>query len=1102
MLTRSRLRFFLGGPVSPSSPRLSSYSPSSSSSLSGGTTTTPPHSGSGGNDFRSSPKIADEFQHVLLRNRWSFDHVAIDVGYLCAVAGRFTRDLIGSDRDAEAVKIVQKQINGQILRRLGGNKSLALMLDGSEPLWKVQHMRVHPGKRFPEKFYRSAASPMVYLLEDRLRAIGPDARPAPAEFIVSGAGVPGPAEGKMSAWMLDLATRVPQLATTPATAPAVTPNDSVCLVGHTDLFLSVLGATPFHNVTAITFNAGEVKSLSLKDCLAWLGLGDLLVDQTNATAAAAAAAATDGTGQANTAVNVQQQKLAAVRTDIVLLYLFANGISSTDLTAFGGGVAFADLMDAYLAELSNFTPETVTVTSTTANGGASTTLRYFSGVLFDEHPLAQQQQQQQNNTPLPSLRMKPDALARVLARAARRPITYPDRDCPVSANYIEVLLQTHAMIVSGGIQNYGWVSPQYGGNVPEKHPRVPLDQFIGHLRAAASSSHNTSNNDKNSGVLPVYISASRDRTFALTGLESLLLTSPEPAIIDQVVPMYSRGHTMPGGVAGDIVNTKDVFEALAKTRAALRGLVASATASSSSSVEGSGGMSVATAHPAILHFPTHYLVKAPGARGPPPGWSYHSVNLGLKAEAMNIRYSLNASDTALLRDLAASAADSGLSHRNHLFAFDSLSDDGTWKEVHCDHVSSLINTNNNSNDDKKDVASSSSSSPPPPLSSLRVLTWNVQFNRHSGERTPLGRDGIDWCGQTRYLALSRILEDSNADVIAMQEAEPQWCTFLSRQPWVRDGYAMSCLESSHVVNPWGVLMLVRNRVAVPPMEGDETNSNGDSSSSSAATAAAVAPFAVKSFDHANVPAFSGHTSAMPEVAISLGPGLPCVAVGSMHLLAPYSQNNVNNRETQLTNLVKHLETASTSIGGAGGASSTSSSLDGNNKNSNAATVGARILMGDFNDYPTKKFRFPSQLGYRDAWEELHPRCDTIPPPQMQQTTPTTITEADAEERGYTIDGVANPYAGKIIEPEFFGRADRVMYAAVAGGGGGGNSSSNSTQQRLLQPVHAELVGTAPVREVLSGGGGVTHLVERPQEPIPEYLFPSDHFGVLVEFQVL
>ena len=63
--------------------------------------------------------------------------------------------------------------------------------------------------------------------------------------------------------------------------------------------------------------------------------------------------------------------------------------------------------------------------------------------------------------------------------------------------------------------------------------------------------------------------------------------------------------------------------------------------------------------------------------------------------------------------------------------------------------------------------------------------------------------------------------------------------------------------------------------------------------------------------------------------------------------------------------------------------------------------------------------------------------------------------------------------GLIIEPEFFGRADRMLVKSTH-----------------LKPVAAHLLGTKSVREELN----IT--------TCPEYLFPSDHFGLCVKFNVV
>ncbi|KAG8343426.1 RNA editing 3' exouridylylase MP99 [Trypanosoma vivax] len=903
-------------------------------------------------DYRTSAKISEEFNNVLNRSGWNFDHVAIDVGTLSGAAGRLTRDLIGRERDAETVKVIHRQITNVILRRIQPKKSLAIFIDGSEPLWKVRHMRLYPGKKFEGKFYRSAASPMVYLLEEKLRSVAPDLRTPPREFLISGAAAPGPVEGKLSAWLLDLAARavVPQegSGTTANTAtsgpPEITLNDTICLIGGTDLFLSALGATPFHNITTVTLQQGEMKSLSLSESLEWLVMDHLLKGDSVG----------DSSGGKDAARLELQRRLAAVRTDVVLLYLMANGISATDLGPLS--LNFKDLMEAYAAEEAN-------------------------GVrLFSESPVAN------------ALVLRPTALERVLTRATRR-MTTPARHCQQSSDYMEILLQSHTMICGGGVRNLRW-TPDDNDAVPEKPPKIPIERFIGHLKHIASSnesgavvSSKSAKGEEESAPAPMSaegdrgVSASVDWTFALTGIETLLVSATKAEMIEQIIPVFTKGHTLPQGIAQDIVTTRNVLEAVQKARSVLQAVVADG--------------SELRDHPAFEHYPTHYFVRTQGSRGPPSGWSYKSINLGVRAAALGVRYRfINESSGVASRVLE----DTSASTKNALFVYNSSGDSETrgeneagWREVPCE-----------------DLCISSATSCTAELSTLRTVTWNVQFSRHSGERTPLGRDGIDWCTTTRYVALAKTLEALDADVIGMQEVEPAWCTYLSQLPWVRDKYALSCFENSHAIRPWGVMLLIKRCLHVTGMH------------------------------HANVPAFSGHTSVMPEVTILVSKNVP-VTIGSMHLLAPYNQNNVNNRMVQLENLTKRVRSKAFSEG----------------------VPLSTIVMGDFNDCAKNYFTFPPELGFKDAWLQLN---------------------ADGngnEKEGYTINGDRNPYTAQIIEREFYGRADRVLFAS-----------------RNLQPIHTELVGTTSVR-----GLGITKQVDSDTD-VPEYLYPSDHFGVLVEFQVM
>ncbi|CCW69731.1 unnamed protein product [Phytomonas sp. Hart1] len=965
-------------------------------------------------DFSSAPKIADAFSNLLQRTGLEFDHVAIDIGFVVSTSTHLTREFSGHERDAETVKLVNKQVTNLILRRVQAKKSLALFLDGSEPVWNAHLMRRSSGKRVEERLYRRAGSPMLYQLERHLCGVTTELRRPPMEFIVSGSGVPGPAEGKLSAWMLDLATRIQHPARRPASAVSVSPNDSFCLIGEMDLFLVALGCTAFHNLTTLSLVQGEFKSLFLQDGLDWLkmpqALGSVPADPASPRLSPA-----------------QWRQLAALRTDGVLLHLLAHEMPVMNWP--GLGFDWGRLLNAYYTERQN---------SQTGPSGAKAEAMDeldtapYAGFLFDEFPLTEGGEA--------SLRLKPAALSRVLARA------FPSHEATSSgpaAAYLELLLQSHAMLCSGEVPHLGWI-PQNALPDEVSLPKLKPEQLIHHLRSLGGptkrspgpgpgASNPPPSQDNEGGQDPSkdtnYIAPVRDRSFALTGIESLILSAPRADLVEQKIPFYTGGGKMSSEVLKDIIQTQNVYEALTKTRSALSKMGLTSENGSTGLKEtlaqnGNPGSGSALSkppqsvnHPAIRHYPAHYFVRTVNAHGPPPGWSYFSVNPGLKSEAMSIRYILNKADPdTLLRDFD-SPASQGRSKRNTLDVFDK--DIGCWIKKHCND---FAETSTMTNGDPSSLPNNNEK-PRTERTTLRVLTWNVQFNRHSGERTPLGRAGINWCTTTRYLALSEVLSQADADVISMQEVESGWCSFLCQQPWVQAEYALSCQENGHAISPWGVMMLIRKDLNI------------------------------KAFEYANLPAFSGHTSTMPEVTLSLSKDIPLVIVSSVHLLAPYNQNNIDNREVQLDNLLKRLKAL---------ASPTADS----------SSVPSHILTGDFNDTLARFFRIPKELGYRDAWEELHPHCMSA------------VSKGDSEERGYSIDGDANLYAARIIEPEFFGRPDRLLYSS-----------------QHLQPTQVELLGTQSVLDILKEKN-ITKQVDNPKEDIPSYLFSSDHFGVLAEFQVL
>ncbi|CUG88136.1 RNA editing 3 exouridylylase MP99, putative [Bodo saltans] len=807
------------------------------------------------------------------------------------------KDLLGTERDAECVKFVSKQIFNTLLKRVKPTKSLALMFDGTDPLWRLRRGRAYPGRHFESRFYRSAASPMVYSLEDKLLQGVVEMTKVKSgsfdEFLISGPATVGSAESKISQWMLDLASK------------SGSKNESVCLIGGSDLFMSALGAVPFYNVTTMSTSSADFKSLSVKETFEWLLMENLF---TNATAANDVEAA---------------KRLAQVRTDVVLLLLICNGISATDLQ--GAGIGFKDVMDAY--------------SDLVAGGEKRNEVFYLT---TDDGPHG-------------SVRLHCAALEKLMSRATKK--VGVARVCKTSSDYLEILLQSHAMICSGGVLNYRFV--HRGESILQpKPPILSLESFIGYLKHL---SQQTADNGT--------VHASVDLSFALTPAEQLLVSSPNTALIDQILPLYSGGHVLPPSVGESITGTKDIEEALEKAKSVLAGIGEGGTAS----------------HRGATHSPSHYYIRGSAlSKGPPMGFDYSSVNLGIKSRVLDTRrvtFDANAKEETVV-DLGAGGA------KNVLVVFNT--DTNLWVTTPCADVP-----------------------PPAPAgvrtvpSTLRCVTWNVQFNKHSGEQTPLGRAGIDWCSTTRYVALSKILEDTDADIIGMQEVETAWWTYLSQQPWVQENYTFTCAGDSPLLSPWGVLVLVHRRVAVASTALD------------------------------NVAGFSGHTSIMPSVSVRLTP-TTTVAVKSFHLLAPYSSNHISNRVTQVQNLVRQLTSKSASP--------------------------HTILMGDFNDFPAQFLRLPQELRFKDAWEQIYPE-----------------TQDPTVPHGYTIDGTKNPYAALIIEPQFNGRADRIL------------SSSNR-----LQPIEAQLLGTTTVQDMVNEG----KITLPPNAKCPVYLHPSDHFGVMAEFQVL
>ena len=193
-----------------------------------------------------------------------------------------------------------------------------------------------------------------------------------------------------------------------------------------------------------------------------------------------------------------------------------------------------------------------------------------------------------------------------------------------------------------------------------------------------------------------------------------------------------------------------------------------------------------------------------------------------------------------------------------------------------------------------------------PPKTFSVITWNVLFDKFNNEKTFMGKPAIDRCSKQRYVAISKVLQDTDADVICLQEVMPEFYQFLTEQHWVRN-YTLSCDKTHADINPWGSLMLCHVRHTV-----------------------------VDSVSH-NLPGYNAHISLMPEMAIKLRSDAVPLRVSSCHLMAKYTSNQEHVRKTQIINFLR--------------------ACTGDNADN-------AIRVGDFNE----DWSFPSALGFQDTWK--------------------------------------------------------------------------------------------------------------------------------------
>ncbi|MEQ4716817.1 RNA repair domain-containing protein [Nonomuraea sp. B19D2] len=91
----------------------------------------------------------------------------------------------------------------------------------------------------------------------------------------------------------------------------------------------------------------------------------------------------------------------------------------------------------------------------------------------------------------------------------------------------------------------------------------------------------------------------------------------------------------------------------------------------------------------------------------------------------------------------------------------------------------------------------------PPTAAPRVLTWNTLWDRYDSDRIDTAR---------RRPLLLTALEEADADVIALQEAEPALLSMLMAAPWVRAHYTIGTDPNGSDVDDSGLLLLSRLHV--------------------------------------------------------------------------------------------------------------------------------------------------------------------------------------------------------------------------------------------------------------------------------------------------
>ncbi|KAG5502137.1 hypothetical protein GH5_05084 [Leishmania sp. Ghana 2012 LV757] len=1009
--------------------------------------------------LREGARLADVYQLLITKKPVEYDYVAVDVNSFLGSAMRITKSVSTEQRrHKEAARHVLNSIM-QILRRVVCRRSLLLAFDGPDTLAKAYKLRTTLStRRLEAATQRLPGTLLMRAVEDRIVKAMPLGRALiPSEVVVSGINVEGPVERKVTAWALDLACR----------DGAQHTFKSICFIGAGELWMNVLALTPYFQGTSILHGSSDLRHVTLSDSLAWLELGDDLL-----------------TGDTRI--------VTTARTDALLIFLLCHGCSATDLSPLSGS-DFAALMAAYHSRRREAAADGASafqLIHEQPGGALVLDLRALSLLFVAEKDVAAVTkspaslvtpagEETPHAAPLKALSMRtPDSPGCSSEKQLPDPST-PDL---LHSSYLNHLLSSHHLFCHGEILGRSRV-PAYmeaevklgnigpSGAAGARASVIVVSDWARYLlrclrsgaRYAFASdsgvelSNSTSksapstavagvsappsptgassepaNADCESASISVPMTVADAGAASSSAASAVSCTTAYYPFWSAVQPLTAAEYTILSISNTGILDAL-LMEYMPGTASALRSELPRALTSAQADLQElrsslqhffARAAAADRPHPSLCLAPSYHWSQSEKSKV----WSMRYVDLGVVARQQDIRHARGLlpgmnmqqqepKDGAVVFDAESQAWTSHLSSSDAASRAELLQQQ--QKHAPADGASPFSVA-------VKGGASADAAEVP----TLRVLTWNVMFDRYSNQPTPLGMPGIDWCSPQRYPVLAKLIDAEDADVVGMQEVERPFAEYLAAQPWCRERYIMSCSPWSPILDPWGVLLLVRRGGRWP----------------------------LQQLKHLNVPAWSGHVSLMPVATLDLTAaetrsdisntndgglagksgrrklGVPprLVNVCSVHLLAPFVKTNEVARTGQ-DQALRHALTRQ--------------------------LQGETVVMGDFNDWPSNEFLMPPETRYAECWPIVHPN-----------------------DYGKTMDE-SNTFCKLKIEEIFFGRSDKVFLRT-------GTATTSSHTRGVLKPVEAHLVGTRSVN------------AENGDQKAPAYLFPSDHYGVSMQFQVL